>query len=123
MFNSDLYFKDNVNFIEQGNAKLASSILAAMNSNITSPARGNSVIIKLQYPSVKDGDFPPLPSPALPNHHNVSKKIGNPALKAKPIRFIGLRARPNLFQQNQKKNKEIILQNFGLLALKKTFFY
>ena len=29
--------------------------------------------------SFKDGDFPPLPSPALPNHCIVCKNVGNPA--------------------------------------------
>ena len=44
MFNANLCIKDNVNFIEQGNAKLASSDLAAINCNIPSPAHGKSVI-------------------------------------------------------------------------------
>ena len=43
MLNANLCFKDNVSFIEQGNAKLASSVLAAMSNNITSSARGISV--------------------------------------------------------------------------------
>ena len=34
MFNPKLYFKDNVHLIEQGNAKLASSVLATINGNI-----------------------------------------------------------------------------------------
>ena len=39
MLNPKLYFKDNVHLIEQGNAKLASSVLATINGNITLPAR------------------------------------------------------------------------------------
>ena len=33
--NPNLYFKDNAHFIEQGNTKLASSILATVNGNIS----------------------------------------------------------------------------------------
>ena len=41
MLSPYLYFKDNVLLIEQGNAKPSSSIVAAINGNTTSPARGN----------------------------------------------------------------------------------
>ena len=81
-------FKDNVNFIEQGNANLASSILAAINGNIIAAARGKIVITNYKNAvslSLQGGDFLPLSSPALPNHTSVSKKVGNPAPKAKPI--------------------------------------
>ena len=44
MVTLNLYFKDNVHLTEQGNAKLASSILATINGNITLPARGISII-------------------------------------------------------------------------------
>lgn len=45
----NLYFKDNIHLIDQGNAKLA-SILAAINGSITSSARGKSIIIiKMHY--------------------------------------------------------------------------
>ena len=40
----NVYFKDNVHLIEQGNAKLVSLVLAIINRNITSPARGKSII-------------------------------------------------------------------------------
>ena len=50
MPNPNLYFGENFQLIEQGNAKLA-SVLAAKNGNIASSARGKFVIInyKLQY--------------------------------------------------------------------------
>ena len=44
MVTLNLYFKDNVHLTEQGNAKLALSILATINGNITLPARGISII-------------------------------------------------------------------------------
>ena len=44
MLNANMCIKDNVNFIEQGNAKPASLVLAAINCNIPSPAHGKSVI-------------------------------------------------------------------------------
>ena len=82
MLNPYLYFKDNVHLIEQGNAKLASSILAIINDNINVPARGQSEITNhknaVSFP-FKDDDFPPLPSPALANHRSVGNKVGNPA--------------------------------------------
>ena len=78
MLNPNLYFKDNAHLIEQGNAKLASSVLAIINGNITSPARGKSINTNYKYAvwfSFKDDDFPPLPSPALPNHRSVSNNL------------------------------------------------
>ena len=45
MLSPYLYFKDNVLLIEQGNAKPSSSIVAAINGNTTSPARGKSIIL------------------------------------------------------------------------------
>ena len=82
MLNPKLYCKDNVHLIEQGNAKLVSSILATTNGNITLPARGKSIIINYKNAvsfSFKDDNFPPLLSPALPNHRSVGKNVGNPA--------------------------------------------
>ena len=87
MLNPNLSFKD-IHLIGQGNAKLAPPILAAINGNVISPAipphiacgksiitnYGNAVLF-----SFKDDNFPPLPSPALPNHHSASKNVGNPA--------------------------------------------
>lgn len=69
-------------------AKLASSILAAINGNITSAARGKIVITNCKNAvsfSLQGGDVLPLSSPALPNLNSVSKKAGKPAPKAKPI--------------------------------------
>ena len=68
--------------IKQGDAKLASSILATINGNITSPMRGKSIITNYKNAvsfSFKDDDFPPLPSPAAPNHCGVSNNVGNSA--------------------------------------------
>ena len=82
MFNPNLYFKDNVRLIEQSNAKLASSILATTNRNVTSPACGKSIIANYTNAvsfSFKDYDFPPLHSPALPNHCSISNNVNNPA--------------------------------------------
>ena len=82
MFSPNFYFKDNVHLIEQGSAKLASSILATINRNITSPTCGISIIANYTNAvsfSFKDYDFPPLPSPALPNHCSISNNVNNPA--------------------------------------------
>ena len=82
MFSPNFYFKDNVHLIEQGSAKLASSILATINRNITSPTYGKSIIANYTNAvsfSFKDYDFPPLPSPALPNHCSISNNVNNPA--------------------------------------------
>ena len=80
MFNPKLYFKDNVHLIKQGNAKLASSVLATINGNITLPARGKCIITDYKNAvsfSFKDDDFPPLPFPALPKHYSVGNNLGN----------------------------------------------
>ena len=82
VFNPKLYFKDNVHFIEQGNAKLASSILATINDNITLPALVKSIITNYKNAvsfSFEDVTFPPLPSPALLNHRSVGINVGDPA--------------------------------------------
>ena len=82
ILNPNLYFKDNVHFIEQGNAKLASSILATINDNITLPAFGKSIITNYKNAvsfSFKDDDFPPLASPALQNHCIVNNNVSNTA--------------------------------------------
>ena len=75
MLKPNLYFKDN--------AKLASSILTTINNNITSAAaRDKSTITNYKNAvsfSFKDDDYPPLPSPAFPNHHNVSNTVVNAA--------------------------------------------
>ena len=80
MFNPKLYFKDNVHLIKQGNAELASSVLATINGNITLPARGKCIITNYKNAvsfSFKDDDFPPLPFPALPKHYSVGNNLGN----------------------------------------------
>ena len=81
-FNPKLYFKDNVHFIEQGNAKLASSILATINDNITLPALVKSIITNYKNAvlfSFQDVIFPPLPSPALLKHRSIGINVDNPA--------------------------------------------
>ena len=77
-----MYFNDNVHLTEQGNANLASSILDTINGNIASLARGKSKITNYKNAisvSFKDDDFPPFPSPAIPNHRSIGNNVGNPA--------------------------------------------
>ena len=74
-----VYLKDNVHFIEQGNAKLTLLILAAINGNITSPARGKSIITSYKNAILflfKDSDFSPL-SFQHSNHCSISINVGN----------------------------------------------
>ena len=89
--------------IEQGNAKLSSSVLATINGNITLPACGKCLITNYKNAvsfSFKDDDFPPLPFSALPNHCSVGNNVGNLAFNImKPVhtkRFdVGRRTGPN----------------------------
>ena len=87
--------------IEQCNAKLASSILATINSNVTLLVRGKSIIINYKNAvpfSFKDDNFPPLLSPALPNHRSVGNNVGNPAsniIKPFHTRKFDVRRRPS----------------------------
>ena len=92
MLKPSLYFKDN--------AKLASSILTTINSNITSAARDKSTITYYKNAvsfSFKDDDYPLLPCPAFPNHHNVSNTVVNATLniiKSVQMKKVDFRHRP-----------------------------
>ena len=75
MLNPELYFKDNLHLIEQGNAKLPSSVLTTINGNITLPACGKSIITNYKNTvsfSFKDDDFPPL------LYRSVGNNVCNP---------------------------------------------
>ena len=99
MHNFNLYFKDNVLLIEQGHTKLALLILAPINGNITSPARGNVIASYKNLVSFlfNDSDFPPLSSPALLSYRCVINNVGNSApniIKSVLMKKFDVRRRP-----------------------------
>lgn len=80
MLNSNFFLKNSIYLIGLENVILDSSILAAINSYITLPAHGKSIITDFQNAvsfSFKDGRFSLLHSPALSNHYNISDNVDN----------------------------------------------